>query len=138
MPELTLLDRIFLYGVRSILIVLALVAFGSFLVAHGVLAGRIDYVASGAIIIVLGVGLAIAFMKTETKIIEKRYYTPETLVGQTARADLDFKANARGVVHIEHETWSAVSDEDIARGEIVVVTGVEPDKVTVRVRKAKT
>lgn len=135
MPELSLLDRIFLYGVRSILVVLALVAFGSFLVTHGVLVERLDYIGSGAIIIVLGIGLAIAFMKTETKIIEKRYYTPETVVGAHGRAVLPFKANAKGVIQLEHETWSATSDEDIGRGESVVVTGIEPDRVTVRVAK---
>src|SRR5437867_13090011 len=45
------------------------------------------------------------------------------------------KATAKGVVHVEHESWSAVAEEDIARGEPVIVTAVDPDNVTLTVRK---
>jgi len=45
------------------------------------------------------------------------------------------KATGKGVVHVEHETWSAVAEEDIARGDPIVVTAVDPDNVTLKVRK---
>ncbi len=48
------------------------------------------------------------------------------------------KATGKGVVHVEHESWSAVAEDDIARGESVIVTAVDPDNVTLRVRRHQT
>jgi membrane protein implicated in regulation of membrane protease activity len=68
-------------------------------------------------------------------VITKRYYAAETLVGKVGRAVVPMKATGKGVVQVEHESWSAVGEEDIARGESIIVTEVDPDKVTLRVRK---
>ena len=119
-PVSSLLDRLFLYGIRSVLVVLAVVAFGIFL------------------IVMIGVGLAFAFQQTTTKVITQRYFSGETLVGKTGRAVVPIKATGKGVVHVEHESWSAVAEEDIARGEPVIVTAVDPDNVTLKVRKHRT
>jgi len=48
------------------------------------------------------------------------------------------KSTGKGVVHVEHESWSAVAEEDIARGEPIIVTAVESDNVTLKVRKHQT
>src|SRR5882762_517798 len=77
-PESTWIDRLFLYGIRSVLVVLAVVAFGAFLGAHGALVSRFDYLASGVLIIMIGVGLAFAFQQTTTTVITKRYYAADT------------------------------------------------------------
>ncbi len=134
-PESTWIDRLFLYGIRSVLIVLAVVAFGAFLIAHGWLVSRFDYLVSGVLIIMIGVGLAFAFQQTTTTVITKRYYAADTLVGKVGRAVVSMKATGKGVVHVENESWSAVAEEDIARGDPILVTEVDPDKVTLRVRK---
>jgi len=134
-PGSTLLDRLFLYGIRSVLVVLGVVAFGAFLIAHGWLVTRFDYLASGVLIVLIGVGLAFAFQQTTTTVITKRYYAAETLVGKVGRAVVPMKATGKGVVQVEHESWSAVGEEDIARGESIIVTAVDPDKVTLKVRK---
>ncbi len=107
-PISSLLDRLFLYGVRSVLVVLAVVAFGIFLIVHGWLVSRFDYVASGILIVLIGVGLAFAFQQTTTKVITQRYFSGETLIGKTGRALVPMKATGKGVVHVEHESWSAV------------------------------
>ncbi|HYU06545.1 MAG TPA: NfeD family protein [Thermoplasmata archaeon] len=137
-PISSLLDRLFLYGVRSVLVVLAVVAFGIFLIVHGWLVSRFDYVASGILIVLIGVGLAFAFQQTTTKVITQRYFSGETLIGKTGRALVPMKATGKGVVHVEHESWSAVAEDDIARGESVIVTAVDPDNVTLRVRRHQT
>ncbi len=137
-PISSLLDRLFLYGIRSLLVVLAVVAFGIFLIVHGWLVTRFDYLASGILIVMIGVGLAFAFQQTTTKVITQRYFSGETLVGKTGRAVVPIKATGKGVVHVEHESWSAVAEEDIARGESVIVTAVDPDNVTLKVRKHRT
>ncbi len=131
----TLMDRLFLYGIRSLLIVIALVAFGVGLIIHGWLVYRLDYVASGAIIIMIGIGIGVALMRTSYTMITKTYFAENALVGKTGKAVGPMRAHQKGVVHIEHETWSSLAEEDIAGGDWIVVTGVEPDKVTLRVRK---
>ncbi|HYY48898.1 MAG TPA: NfeD family protein [Thermoplasmata archaeon] len=134
-PVSSVLDRLFLYGIRSVLVVLAVVVFGIFLIVHGWMVTRYDYIASGAVIVLIGIGLALAFQKTTTQIITKRYFVGETLVGKTGRALVGMKATGKGVVHVEHETWSAVAEEDISRGDPIVVTAVDADQVTLKVRK---
>src|SRR6266571_2333880 len=131
-PISSLLDRLFLYGIRSVVVV------GIFLIVHGWLVSRFDYVASGVLIVMIGVGLAFAFQQTTTKVITQRYFSGETLIGKTGRALVPMKATGKGVVHVEHESWSAVAEDDIARGEPVIVTAVDPDNVTLRVRKHPT
>ena len=137
-PESNLLDRLFLYGIRSVLVVLAVVVLGIYLIVHGALVSRFDYLASGILIVMIGIGLAFAFQQTTTKVITQRYYSGDTLVGKTGRAVVAMKSTGKGVVHVEHESWSAVAEEDIARGEAVIVTAVDPDKVTLKVRKHRT
>src|SRR5881296_3791972 len=100
-PISSLLDRLFLYGIRSVLVVLAVVAFGVFLIVHGWLVTRFDYLASGILIVMIGVGLAFAFQQTTTKVITQRYFSGDTLVGKTGRAVVPMKATAKGVVHVE-------------------------------------
>ena len=137
-PVSSLLDRLFLYGIRSVLVVLAVIAFGIFLIVHGWLVSRFDYIVSGALIVLIGVGLAFAFQQTTTKVITQRYFSGETLIGKTGRAVVPMKATGKGVVHVENESWSAVAEDDIARGEPVIVTAVDPDNVTLRVRRHQT
>lgn len=134
-PVSSFLDRLFLYGIRSVLVVLGVAAFGIFLIVHGALVTRYDYIASGIVIVLIGVGLAFAFQQTTTQVITQRYFAGDTLVGKTGRSLASMKAMAKGVVHVEHETWSAVAEEDIARGEPIVVTSVDPDNVTLKVRR---
>lgn len=129
------MDRLFLYGFRSILVVLALVAVGVILIVHGLNAGRWDYVASGVIIIVIGIVVGVAAMKTSYTMITKPYFAADAMVGKTGKALGAFKAHAKGVVHLENEQWSCFAEEDIKSGDWVVVTAVDPDKVTLRVRK---
>src|SRR5437773_11971586 len=83
-PASSFLDRLFLYGIRSVRVVLAVVVFGASLVAHGWLVDRCDYLASGGLIIMICVGLALAFQQLTTTLMSKRHYavdTPVWLVG---------------------------------------------------------
>src|SRR5207237_10388287 len=91
-PASSFLDRLFLYGIRSVLVVLAVVAFGAFLVAHGWLVDRFDYLASGVLIIMIVVGLAFAFQQTTPTVITKRYYAAHPWGGKVGRAVSPSKA----------------------------------------------
>lgn len=131
----SLVNRLFLYGIRSVLIVAIIIVGGSVLIVHGWLVDHLDYIAAGAIIIILGVGIGVAVMRTEYTMITKKYFAAEGVVGLTGRSQSTVAAGAKGVVVIEHETWSSIAEEDLVNGDPVVVTAVEPDKVTLRVRK---
>ncbi len=131
----TLVDRIFLYGIRALIVVVIIIIVGAVLLAHGILVVRYDYVASGLIIIILGVVIGVANMRTAVKLITKPYFAAESMTGKTGRAVGAIPATTKGVVHIEHEQWTAVAEDDIDAGESVIVTAVEPDKVTLRVRR---
>lgn len=131
----TFMDRLFLYGIRSLIVVLGIVALGVVLILHGALVDRLDYIASGAIIIVIGVTIGIAAMRTSYTMITKPYFAPDAMTGKTGKALGAIRANSKGVVHIEHEQWSCIAEEDIGSGDWVVVTAVDSDKVTLRVRK---
>src|SRR5438309_12082599 len=82
----------------------------------------------------IGVGLAFAFQQTTTTVITKRYYAADTLVGKVGRAVVSMKSTGKGVVQVEHESWSAVAEEDIARGDPIIVTAADAVKETVRGR----
>src|SRR2546428_11649884 len=60
-PVSNLIDRLFLYGIRSVLVVLAVVAFGLFLIVHGWVVSRVGHLASGVLIVLSRGGLAVAF-----------------------------------------------------------------------------
>src|SRR5436190_20313510 len=116
-PASSFLDRLFLYGIRSVLVVLAVVVFGASLVAHGWLVDRFDYLASGVLIIMIGVCLAFAFQQTTTTVMTKRYYAADTLVGKVCRAVVSMNVIGIGAVHVEHESWSAVAEEAMSGGD---------------------
>ncbi len=58
----------------------------------------------------------------------------EKLVGKRGRAKTRISPGKPGVVNVESEDWSAVSDEEIEAGEEVEVVGVEG--LTLRVKRA--
>ncbi len=132
---MSLIDRIFLYGIRALIVVFVIIAVGVVLLVHGILVARYDYIASGLFILILGVVIGFANMRTAVKLITKPYFTAEAMAGKSGTALGRIPAAGKGVVHIEHEQWSAFAEEDIGPGDRVVVTAVEPDKVTLRVRK---
>ncbi len=137
MPDDTLVDRIFLYGIRPFIITVAILAGGGYLTVYAILRGNTDYLISGIFILMIGAGLGFGFHRTETRKITKTYFSPATLVGKRGRAQVAFAAGAKGVVHLEHESWSSYSEEDLEAGDPVEVVSVDPDKVTLRVRRVK-
>src|SRR3989442_12063322 len=62
-PVANLIDRLFLYGIRSVLVVLAVVAFGIFLVLHRWIGSPVDHLASCVLIVMIGGGVAFAFQQ---------------------------------------------------------------------------
>ncbi len=137
MPGDTLVDRIFLYGIRPAIITVVILAGGGYLVVYGALRGNTDYLISGVFIAMIGAGLGIGFHRTETRKITKKYFSPATLVGKQGRVQMAFAAGTKGVVHLENEFWSGYCEQDLQAGDAVEVLSVDPDKVTLRVRRVE-
>src|SRR5256712_13325475 len=66
-PVSNLIDRLFLYGIRSVLVVLAVVAFGIFLIVPGWIVSRVCYLPPGGLLGLNRGGLAFAFQQTTTQ-----------------------------------------------------------------------
>ena len=66
----------------------------------------------------------IAKQKTQTNV--------DSLIGATATVIEQIKVNAIGKVKIEGEVWLAVSKEDIAKDETVIIESVDGTKLVVK------
>ncbi len=133
----SLIDRLFLFGIRPLLIVIAVFALGIYMVISGILNPNVGYTFTGVILVLLSIGLAYGFKTTGTKKITKTYFTKDVKAGRVGRAKKPFGRTVRGVVELDNEYWTAISDEEISDGDDVTVLSVEPDKVTLRVEKKK-
>jgi membrane-bound ClpP family serine protease len=132
----TLKDRIFLFGIRPLLLVIAIVVVGIYVLAEGIYASDPEVGVIGIVITLIGAGLGYGFRLTTIHKITKRYYHVSTVVGKTGVSKSSFDPSNKGVVNVENEYWSAISDERIGEGESVIVISVAQDKVTLKVRKA--
>jgi membrane protein implicated in regulation of membrane protease activity len=133
-PE-TLIDRIFLFGLRQLIIIVLILAAGVYFTVEGALRGIITDMAGGIFLIVLGAVLGLLLRATTIHRISKKYYSTDVLIGKSAVAKSNFGRGSKGVVLLENEYWSAVSDAEINEGDEVIVRAVEPDKVTLKVEK---
>jgi membrane protein implicated in regulation of membrane protease activity len=133
----SLIDRLFLFGIRPLLIVIAVFALGAYMVISGLLSANVGYMFTGVILVLLSIGLGYGFKTTGTKKITKTYFTKDVKAGRVGRAKKTFGRTVRGVVELDNEYWTAISDEEISEGDDVTVLSVEPDKVTLRVEKKK-
>ncbi|MBX8630968.1 MAG: hypothetical protein M1117_02280 [Candidatus Thermoplasmatota archaeon] len=133
----TVIDRLFLFGIRPFLIVMAIIIAGIYFTITGSFQGNVGSIFTGVILLILGIGLAYGFKTTGTRKITKKYYNRDTKTGKTGKARNSFGAGVKGVVDVDNEFWTAVSDEQIKEGDEITVISVEPDKVTLRVAKKR-
>lgn len=133
----SLVDRLFLFGIRPLLIVIAVFGIGLYMLVDGILNPDVGYIFTGVVLLFLSAGLAYGFRTTGTKKITKAYFTKDIKAGRSGKAKKSFGHSVRGVVDLDNEYWTAVSDEDISEGDEVTVLSVEPDKVTLRVTRKK-
>ncbi|MGC8645052.1 MAG: NfeD family protein [Thermoplasmata archaeon] len=125
------------YGYRTVGLLVALAAFAFFLLAEYFISGGVAlFLVFSILIFVITVFLLIGFSLTTSSRITKRYFHPDNLVGQTGRVLKGVPAGEVGTVTVVNEDWSFISDSDTNDGDIVVVTEVLEDKVTLKVKKA--
>ncbi len=130
-------DRLFLFGIRPFMIVMALLIGGLYFLISGALGSGISSLFTGAVLLLLGIGLAYGFKTTGTRKITKKYYNKDTKTGRQGKAKSGFGPGEKGVVEVDNELWTAVSAEKILADDEITVISIEPDNVTLRVGKRK-
>lgn len=134
-PRESLKERLYLFGVRQLALVAAVIVVGIVFVVIGAVAGQMENLVAGILIVLIGIGLGYGFKTTAVRRVSKRYYTMDTIVGKEGVAKSGFDQGNKGVVNVDNEYWSAVTSDRISEGDTVTVVSVESDKVTLRVRK---
>ena len=134
-PRESMKERLYLFGIRQLALVAAVVVIGIIFVVEGAVAGQTENLVAGIIIVLIGVGLGYGFKTTAVRRVSKRYYSTDTIVGKEGVAKSGFDAGNKGVVYVDNEYWSAVTSDRISEGDSVTVVSVVSDKVTLRVRK---
>ncbi len=125
------------YGFRAIVPVAIISFFTVFLFAEYLYTGRGDSTLLALTILFLIIDLILVggFRITISSWITKKYYHPETMVGETGRVIKGASAGETGTVTVASEDWSFVCDSDTYDNEIVTVVQVMPDNVILKVRK---
>src|SRR2546427_9267497 len=81
----SLLDRFFLFGgIRAVLVIISISALGTYLIVHGSFAARLDYIASGPIIIIIGLVVGIAALLPAYTMITKKYFGAGTVAAKSS------------------------------------------------------
>lgn len=76
-------------------------------------------------ILIIGYGIKAQFRK-------KSGGGSDSLSGETGVAKNDFAPGERGSVHVHGELWQAESDEEIKKGDSIIITGVKGFVLTVK------
>ncbi|MCL5681053.1 MAG: hypothetical protein M1515_03275 [Candidatus Thermoplasmatota archaeon] len=125
------------YGFRTFFVLLILFIFSTFLLIEYFASGQQQpsILALSILFYIIFAILLIGFRLTNVKNIRKRYFHPDSVVGQVGRVTKGVPAGQRGGVQIESEEWSFISDSDTKDNENVEVVRVMEDKVTLKVKK---
>ncbi len=132
--ELTIMQK---YGYRTFIILILLFIFATFLLVEYLITGQdhptllVLAILFYIILLILGIG----FSLTNVKKINKKYFQTDTLVGQKGRVTRGVKAGEKGTAQVANEEWSFICDSDTFDNELIEVTGVLDDKVTLKIKK---
>jgi|GEM_PF-905751 len=89
----------------------------------------------GVILIVTSIFVTLGVATTRIDRITKRYHNMNSLVGKRGIVKEKIPAGGKGVVLVENELWTAISDVEIQEGELVTIVNIEG--VTLIVRRQK-
>ena len=125
------------YGFRAIVPVAIILIFAFYLLTEYLISGSTNsfLLALSIVFFATGLLLFVGFTITISNRITKKYFHTETLVGQSGRIIKGVPANTVGTVAVLSEDWSFVCDADTSDNEMVTVTEVQDDKVTLIVKK---
>ncbi len=125
------------YGFRTVIPVAIILIFAIILLVEYLTTGMNNtfILAFSIVFFLIALLLYVGFRITISHRITKKYFHIETLVGQTGRVINGVPANVVGTVTVVNEDWSFVCDSNTSDNDLVTITEVQTDNVTVRVKK---
>ena len=132
--KLTLIQR---YGYRTIVILILLFVFSTFLLFEYIVTGyiHITILILSILFYLITIVLIVGFSLTRVKKINKSYFTMDSLIGKTGKVIKSCKTGEKGAATVASEDWSIESDEELFEGDTIKVVGIMEDKVTLKVKK---
>ncbi|MCL4450993.1 MAG: NfeD family protein [Candidatus Thermoplasmatota archaeon] len=125
------------YGYRAVVPLAILLIFAIYLLIEYLITGMNNsfLLAFSIVFFLITLLLFVGFSITISKRITKKYFHPETLVGQTGRVLKGVPANELGTVVVMSEDWSFICDTETHDNDQVTVIGVQEESATLRVKK---
>ncbi len=126
------------YGYRAVVPIAIITIFALYLLIEYFITGRNNsfMLAFSIVFFLIALLLFVGFSITISQRITKKYFSKETMIGQTGRVLKGVPANEIGTVVVKSEDWSFVCDEDTIDNELVTVVAVQDDSATLKVRKS--
>ncbi|MEM0117577.1 MAG: NfeD family protein [Conexivisphaerales archaeon] len=122
----------------TILLILLVAASGIAVTAIGI-RRMLSNTVGGGTLLLLGVFLILASVlitlgvaTTRIDRVTKRYHNLTSYIGKQGIVKERIPAGGKGVVLVENELWSAISDEQIQQGELVTIVNIEGVILVVR------
>jgi membrane-bound ClpP family serine protease len=132
--KLTLIQR---YSFRTIIILILLFVFSTFLLFEYIVTGyiHITILILSILFYLITIVLIVGFSLTGFKKINKSYFTIDSLIGKTGKVIKSCKPGEKGAATVASEDWSIESDEELFEGDTIKVVGIMEDEVTLKVKK---
>ncbi len=132
-------ERVFIYGIRPLILVILIFLTGVLIIIKELMSADLFGAMIGIIIIAIGIILGIGFAATTVRRRRPSYRLPQYMIGLVGEARTEIKSGGEGVIWLESELWSAVSDssEDIKVGDKVLVTGYDGLKLRVKPQRTE-
>lgn len=86
----------------------------------------------GAILILSSLLIALGIATTRTDKISKRYHNLNQLIGKKGLVKERIPAGGKGVILVDNELWTAMSDQEIEKGMQVIIINIEGIFLVVR------
>ena len=125
------------YGYRAVVPLAILLIFAIYLLIEYLITGMNNsfLLAFSIVFFLITLLLFVGFSITISNRITKKYFHPETLVGQSGRVLKGVPANELGTVVVMSEDWSFICDTETHDNDQVTVIGVQEESATLRVKK---
>ncbi len=134
--ELSITQR---YGYRTLILLILILIFASYLLFEYYYTGAVHttLIVLSILFYFIDIVLFIGFSLTRVKKINKAYFKMEALIGKEGKVIKGCRPGEKGSATVSSEDWTIESDEELKEGDIITVTGVLEDNITLKVKKSK-
>lgn len=126
------------FSVYNVIFILLLAAAGIILASIGIrrvilnMVGGGTVLILGAVLVLSSLLIALGIATTRTDKISKRYHDLTQLIGKKGLVKERIPAGGKGVILVDNELWTAMSDQEIEKGMQVIIINIEGIFLVVR------